>query len=88
MSICCDCGKDKQAFLCLSCNDKWLEQAVRRGRVEELEKTIKELEGSLEFYECDYCKFEQPVVDKVMEELNEHINKLKKRLLELQGVEK
>lgn len=65
-----------------------IRKAVRRRRVKELEKTIKELEGSLEFYECDYCKFEQPVVDKVMEELNEHINKLKKRLLELQGVEK
>lgn len=38
MSICCDCGKDKQAFLCLSCNDKWLDQAERRGRVEELEQ--------------------------------------------------
>lgn len=58
------------------------------GRVEgaktELQNCIKDLEASLEFYECDYGKFEQQVVDKVIEELTENINKFKKRLKELE----
>jgi len=60
-----------------------IQQARKQGALEELKKTIKELEDSLEFYECDYGKFEQQVVDKVIEELNEHINKTKKRLKDL-----
>ena len=62
------------------------QKGLEKGRVEgakiELQNCIKDLEASLEFYECDYGKFEQQVVDKVIEELTENINKFKKRLKE------
>lgn len=64
-------------------------RGIKQGRVEgvktELQNCIKDLEASLEFYECDYGKFEQQVVDKVIEELIENINKFKKRLKNLES---
>jgi len=86
---CEDCGKVSiisNITLCEDCYRKEIEASKKQGALEELKKTIKELEDSLEFYECDYCKFEQHVVDKIMEELTEHINKLNKRLKELKEV--
>ena len=77
MSFCCDCGKDKQAFLCLSCNDKWLEQAERRGRVEEL----KELHNKMCFKHFD-SKSMNPERYSAVKEYVE------KRLLKLQEGEK
>ena len=80
----CSCGCDLDIVKkCDNCN---FNEGRKQGALEELKKTIKELEDSLEFYECDYGKFEQHVVDKIMEELTEHINKLNKRLKELKGV--
>ena len=64
MSICCDCGKDKQAFLCLSCNDKWLEQAERRGRVKELEHIAKLLNSNYTGFE-DWLRISKYVVKKL-----------------------
>jgi hypothetical protein len=65
--------------------DDLIEMCKQEGRVEgaktELQNCIKDLEASLEFYECDYGK----LVDKVIEELNENINKFKKCLKDLES---
>lgn len=74
MSFCCDCGKDKQAFLCLSCNDKRLEQAERRGRVEELKKFISWAEEESEGWQMSLDCYPTQL-------------QLSKQIKELEGVE-
>jgi tRNA U34 5-carboxymethylaminomethyl modifying GTPase MnmE/TrmE len=89
--VCGKCNRNNTNIVCYcnSCFQNARLNARQEGRVEgaktELQNYIKDLEASLEFYECDYGKFEQQVVDKVIEELTENINKFKKRLKELES---